>query len=129
MCCSVSVEKSNKLFSPRTRLTITRTARILASARKPQAVESVLRPPVRSADFNCLTPLRTSVGSSAINKEQLAPTQKMKIRIEQHTFMGTVWVAAWLFTIGFLPLNFWKGVLAVVLWPYYLGLQSSALAR
>jgi hypothetical protein len=38
-----------------------------------------------------------------------------KIRIEQHTFMGSVWVAAWLFTIGFLQLSFWKGVLAVVL--------------
>jgi hypothetical protein len=55
--------------------------------------------------------------------------EKMKIRIEQHTFMGTVWGAAWLFTIGFLHLNFWKGVLAVVLWPYYLGLHFSALAR
>ena len=33
-----------------------------------------------------------------------------KIRIEQHTFMGTVWFAGWLFTIGFLHLAFWKGV-------------------
>ena len=33
-----------------------------------------------------------------------------------------VWVAAWLFTVGFLRLAFWKGVLAVVLWPYYLGI-------
>jgi hypothetical protein len=41
--------------------------------------------------------------------------------------MGTVWLAAWLFTIGFLHLTFWKGVLAVVLWPYYLGLAFSAV--
>jgi len=27
----------------------------------------------------------------------------------------------WLFTIGFLELTFWKGVLALLLWPYYLG--------
>ncbi len=33
-----------------------------------------------------------------------------------------VWVAAWLFTIGFLRLTFWKAVFAIVLWPYYLGL-------
>ena len=46
-----------------------------------------------------------------------------KIRIEHHTFMGTVWVAAWLFTIGFLHLSFWQGVLAVLLWPYYLGVH------
>ncbi len=50
-----------------------------------------------------------------------------KIRIEQHSFMGTLWVGAWLFTIGFLHLTFWKGVLAIVLWPYYLGASFSSL--
>lgn len=48
-----------------------------------------------------------------------------KIRIQQHTFMGTVWIGAWLFTIGFLQLTFWRGVLAIVLWPYYLGVHFS----
>jgi len=52
-----------------------------------------------------------------------------KIRIEQHTFMGSVWVAAWLFTIGFLHLGFWRGVLAILLWPYYLGVNFSSLAH
>jgi uncharacterized membrane protein len=52
-----------------------------------------------------------------------------KIRIEQHTFMGSLWCAAWLFTIGFLHLGFWKGVLAIVLWPYYLGANFSSLAH
>ena len=55
-----------------------------------------------------------------------------KVKIEQHTFMGSVWVAAWLFTIGFLRflhLTFWKGVLAIVIWPYYLGVHFSALAH
>ena len=55
--------------------------------------------------------------------------QMQKIRIEQHTFMGTVWVAAWLFTIGFLHLAFWNGVLAIVLWPYFLGLHFSPLGH
>jgi hypothetical protein len=44
-----------------------------------------------------------------------------RIKIEQHTFMVPVWVAAWLFTIGFLHLGFWRGVVAIVLWPYFLG--------
>jgi hypothetical protein len=52
-----------------------------------------------------------------------------KIRIEQHSLMGCLWFAAWLFTIGFLHLSFWKGVLAIVLWPYYIGLHASALMR
>jgi hypothetical protein len=50
-----------------------------------------------------------------------------RIRIEQHSFMGTVWFMGWLFTIGFLHLMFFKGVLAIVLWPYYLGVACSTL--
>jgi hypothetical protein len=52
-----------------------------------------------------------------------------KIRIEQHSFSGTLWFAAWLFTIGFLHLTFWKGALAIVLWPYYLGLTISSISH
>lgn len=44
-----------------------------------------------------------------------------KITVEQHSFLGGIWFVGWLFTIGFLGLSFWKGVLALVLWPYYLG--------
>ncbi|HET7699022.1 MAG TPA: hypothetical protein VFK57_25105 [Vicinamibacterales bacterium] len=50
-----------------------------------------------------------------------------RIRVEQHSFMGTVWVAGWLFTIGFLQLLFWQGVLAILLWPYYLGAALSGV--
>lgn len=32
-----------------------------------------------------------------------------------------VWLMGWLFTIGFAHLGFWKGVLALLIWPYYLG--------
>jgi hypothetical protein len=46
-----------------------------------------------------------------------------RIRIEQHGFTGLLWIAGWLFTIGFLHLAFWQGVYAVVLWPYYLGIH------
>ena len=51
-----------------------------------------------------------------------------RIRIEQHSWTGTVWAFGWLFTIGYLHLAFWKGVLAIVLWPYYLGVSISAVA-
>jgi hypothetical protein len=36
--------------------------------------------------------------------------------------MGTVWFGGWLFTISFAHLVWWKALLAVVLWPYFLGL-------
>ena len=55
--------------------------------------------------------------------------EKIKVKIEQHTLTGGLWCAAWLFTIGFLHLGFWKGLLAIVLWPYYLGLHLSPLAH
>ena len=51
------------------------------------------------------------------------------IRVEQHSASGLLWFAGWLFTVGYLHLPVWKGVLAVVLWPYYLGLTINALAR
>ena len=36
--------------------------------------------------------------------------------------MGPIWCIGWLFTIGYLHMPFfWKGVLALIIWPYYLG--------
>jgi hypothetical protein len=32
-----------------------------------------------------------------------------------------IWFVGWLFTIGYLELTFWKGLLALIVWPYYLG--------
>jgi hypothetical protein len=34
---------------------------------------------------------------------------------------GIFWLKGWLYTIGYLKLTFWKGVLAIIVWPYYLG--------
>jgi hypothetical protein len=50
-----------------------------------------------------------------------------RIKIENHMFSGGLWFGAWLFTIGFLKLAFWQGVLAIVIWPYYIGIALSAL--
>lgn len=52
-----------------------------------------------------------------------------KIRIEQNSLAGCLWIGAWLFTIGFLHLSFWKGVFAIVVWPYFIGLHVSAVMR
>lgn len=46
-----------------------------------------------------------------------------KIKIEQHGFMGLAWIGGWLFSIGFLHLGFWQGLLAIIVWPYYLGVR------
>jgi len=86
-----------------------------------------------------LSPFRTDGGQSTANSEE-APKEgtlaqythaikPQKIRIEQHSLAGCLWFAAWLFTVGFLHLSFWKGVFAIVLWPYYIGLHASACMR
>jgi hypothetical protein len=50
-----------------------------------------------------------------------------KIRIEQHSSIGLIWAAGWLFTIGFLKLGFWQGVFAILIWPYYVGTWVATL--
>jgi hypothetical protein len=35
---------------------------------------------------------------------------------------GLFWFAGWLFTIAFANLVWWKILLAIVVWPYFLGL-------
>lgn len=44
-----------------------------------------------------------------------------KIKVENHSVSGGLWIMGWLFTIGFLGLSLGKGILAILLWPYYLG--------
>lgn len=46
---------------------------------------------------------------------------KQSVRVD--TGFGIIWLIGWLFTIGYLKLQFWTGVLAVIIWPYYLGLS------
>ncbi len=44
--------------------------------------------------------------------------------------MGPIWFIGWLFTIGYLHMPFfWKGVLALIIWPYYLGNFLWSIAR
>lgn len=50
-----------------------------------------------------------------------------RIKIEQHSFTGSLWIIGWLFTIGFLHLSFGKGLLAIVVWPYFLGVYFAGV--
>jgi len=52
-----------------------------------------------------------------------------KIKVQNQSFTAFSWFAAWLFTIGFLGLSFWKGVLALILWPYFIGIYVSLLIK
>lgn len=59
----------------------------------------------------------------------MAEVDKIKV-MQRHGFLGGgFWCAAWLFTIGLLHLGFWRGVLALVIWPYYIGVKVSGLVH
>jgi hypothetical protein len=42
-------------------------------------------------------------------------------RIKVESGFGIIWMIGWMFTIGFLQLVWWKALLALVIWPWYLG--------
>jgi hypothetical protein len=42
-------------------------------------------------------------------------------KVEVAGIMGPIWFMGWLFTIGFLKLTFFQGLLALIVWPYYIG--------
>ncbi|MFZ2193054.1 MAG: hypothetical protein WAV31_02320 [Candidatus Moraniibacteriota bacterium] len=52
-----------------------------------------------------------------------------KIKIEQHGFTAFSWFAGWLFTIGFLNLTFMKAIIAILLWPYFIGQTVATFAK
>lgn len=41
--------------------------------------------------------------------------------VTQHCSLGLFWIFGWLFTAGYLELNFLKGAFALLIWPYFLG--------
>lgn len=50
-----------------------------------------------------------------------------RIKIEQGGLGFGLWMTGWLFSIGFLDLGFWRGLLALVAWPYFLGVQVATM--
>lgn len=74
---------------------------------------------------------RAVLGHEAMQgSKRSSKARSEKISIEQHGGTGLLWFAGWLFSIGFLDLSFWKGVLALVIWPYYIGVAvATALSR
>jgi hypothetical protein len=75
----------------------------------------------------CSTPNAEQIPTEDIVATDDCTKQPQNIQIRQHSFVGMAWCAAWLFTIGYLHLSFWRGVLAIILWPYYIGAHLSAL--
>lgn len=63
-----------------------------------------------------MTTTATLAESSCVGEER-----RSKSIILQSPATGMLWFAGWLFTIGFAQLGFWKAVLGLLIWPYFLG--------
>jgi hypothetical protein len=46
------------------------------------------------------------------------------IPVNASSGLGVIWVIGWMFTIAFAKLIWWQALLALVVWPYYLGLVA-----
>jgi hypothetical protein len=68
-----------------------------------------------------------------LRKENVMPEEVKVTCRSTHSgsLMGSFWIVGWLFTIGYLKLAFWKGLLALIVWPYFLGafFHSAASAK
>jgi hypothetical protein len=53
--------------------------------------------------------------------QEKTPTAKAAAA-PQGGLAGMLWFTGWLFTIGFAQLVWWKAILGLVLWPYFLAL-------
>ncbi len=62
-------------------------------------------------------------------KKEWKEDMKNNWKCHHHGVLGGFWLAGWLFTIGVLKLTFWKAVLAIVIWAYYLGVYFAGLAH
>jgi len=50
----------------------------------------------------------------------------MARKVEVSGLTGPFWFTGWLFTIGYVHLGLGKALLAIVIWPYYLGVVFRA---
>jgi hypothetical protein len=54
--------------------------------------------------------------------EKLDANSMARARPTTDRLAGTLWFAGWLFTIAFARLVWWKAILGLVVWPYFLAL-------
>src|SRR5690242_11618377 len=48
-------------------------------------------------------------------------SENVRVHASGGGIAAPLWFAAWLFTIGYLKLSFWKAVAAFFVWAYFLG--------
>ena len=71
-----------------------------------------------------------ATATQPLSSPQTANDERRARRAERHAkastaqpphVAGMLWFGGWLFTIGFAKLIWWKALLGLVIWPYFLG--------
>ncbi len=57
----------------------------------------------------------------AVERERERAREKSRAPASSAPHSAAFWFAGWLFTIGFCKLVWWKALLALVVWPYFVG--------
>jgi len=55
----------------------------------------------------------------------MAEEEKHWYRRRSTTLVIPIWFIGWLFTIGYAGLVWWQILLAIIVWPYFLGVALS----
>ena len=63
----------------------------------------------------------SGAGYAARMSDPARDPRPRSIHVESVSKGAPVWFIGWLFTIGFADLSFGRGLLAVLIWPVYLG--------
>ena len=66
------------------------------------------------------------VGADPVKTKEMINGRGKGKQMTQEISISGLWFAGWLFTIGYAKLTFGYGLLALLLWPYFLG---SAIAH
>lgn len=80
-------------------------------------------------DYAETGPVALETGQAGGKAKSARLARGERISIEQHGGTGLLWFAGWLFSIGFLHLGFWKGLLGLIIWPYYIGATVARLVQ
>jgi hypothetical protein len=61
-------------------------------------------------------------------KQEAKPVVKQEVKHIHHhdggSAAGGLWFAGWLFFLAYTQPLFWKAVLGLIIWPYYLGIAA-----
>jgi hypothetical protein len=60
--------------------------------------------------------------SNEIERPDRAKTEGRALAGSPPPALGMLWFGGWLFTFGFAQLVWWKAILGLVFWPYFLGI-------